>query len=485
MGALIAVVGKAHENTFAAATAMLNALNHRGSDSFGIASSGEIIMKKTLKELRSECISSTALIGHNYVKLLPRDKAQPVQNGSSTFVFEGRLFPALAESEACFAARRVSTESGAIRFIREFDGSYVFAANVHEGIIVGRDVVGACPLYFGENEKVCAVASERKALWRIGITEASPFPPGKLAFVDEKGFHLKTAKIIKQPPTQQVNLQNAGKQLANVLARSTKDRVSDVEEVAVAFSGGVDSCVIASLAKVCGVETHLIYVALEEARETDFVKHAADDLGLPLHVAEYTIVEVEESLPIVLWLIEEPNPVNASIAIPLFWVAEQAAALGLHVLMTGQGGDELFGGYARYLGDYEAHGLAGLQERLYKDVVSSHEVNFQRDDKVCTFHKVELRMPFNGLKVIELALSFPVRLKVASPRDELRKRVLRQTAKYLAIPEFVSEKPKKAIQYTTGVNQALKKLAVKEGLTVRRYVEKVFKKVCCELKEDG
>ena len=174
-----------------------------------------------------------------------------------------------------------------------------------------------------------------------------------------------------------------------------------------------------------------------------------------------------------------------SIAIPVFWVAEQAAKLGLNVLLAGQAGDELFGGYRRYLGDYEAHGLAGLQARLYEDVASSHLVNFERDHKVCAFHGLELRMPFADWEVIELALSLPSRLKIASPKDELRKRVLRRAAKDLGVPKFMSEKPKKAIQYTTGVNQAVRKLAKKEGLTVREYLEEAFRKIQRELNQSG
>ena len=486
MGALIAVVHKNRENAFTTAIEMLSVLSHRGSDSFGIASPHEIVIKNALEELRRGRTYSEVLIGQSFAQLLQRDKAQPVQSNDCTLVFEGRLFPPPAKGEVDFAARKfLYVEDEAIRFIRKFDGSYAFATAADNAIIVGRDAVGTYPLYFGESKEVCALASERKALWKVGITEIDSFPPGKLALVDKAGFHFKTAKVIAQPPVQRVGMQRAAQQLKDVLVQSTKARVSDVGEVAVAFSGGVDSSVVASIARACNVGVHLIYVVLGETNETHFANRAAEALDLPLHVAIYTLKDVEAILPTVLWLIEEPNPVNVSIATPVFWVAEQAAKLGLSVLLAGQGGDELFGGYKRYLEDYKEHGLAGLQTRLYKDVMSSHLMNFQRDNKVCAFHKLELRMPFADWGVIELALSLPTRLKIASPKDELRKRVLRQTAKNLAIPEFISEKPKKAIQYTTGVNQAIKKLAKKEGLTVREYLEEAFRKTCPELNENG
>ncbi|MDH5447600.1 MAG: asparagine synthetase B [Candidatus Bathyarchaeota archaeon] len=477
MGALIAAVDKKDSNISDAAITMLEMLSHRGSDAFGIASPHRTSIKSTVEELQKEHIDSNALIGHNFGKTLSKDKAQPVQNRDFTLVFEGRLFPAPAKNEAEYVINKlINVENKAVYLLQNFNGAYCFAIAKDDEAVVGRDTVGTCPLYFGENEDICVVASERKALWKIGVIEANSFPPGKLAVINKKGFCFKTVKTITQPPLQKVDMKTAAQQLKQVLLKSTKERVSDVKDVAVAFSGGIDSSIIAFLAKLCHVNVHLVCVALEGQKETAFAERAARTLGLPFHYVAYSIDDVKETLPKILWLIEEPKPVNASIATPIFWVAEQSAKLGFRVLMAGQGGDELFGGYHRYLEDYARHGLVGLQRRLYQDVVSSNESNFQRDNKVCAFHKVELRLPFADWKVIQLALSLPADLKIASSKDALRKRVLRQAARKLGIPKFITDKPKKAIQYTTGVNQTMRKLAKKEGLTLRKYVEKTFLK---------
>jgi asparagine synthase (glutamine-hydrolysing) len=475
MGALIAVVAKKGANVFNMALTMVETLAHRGSDAFGIASSRKVVIKKKAKELREESVNSDALIGHNFVKLLPRDRPQPVQNSDFNFVFDGRLFPFCPGSEMGFVSGRLSNvENDAACLIRKFKGDYVFAVIEDSRIIVGRDAVGARPLYFGENEDVCAVASERKALWKIGIARTSSFPPGRLAIINKEGFFFKTARTITQPPLQKLDIKTAAQQLRNALFQSAKERLSGLKEVAVAFSGGLDSSIIASLTRLCNNDILLIHVSLEEQRETAFVERAAAALDLPLHSTIYSTEDLEAALPRVLWLIEEPGPVNTSIAIPIFWAAEQSVKRGYRVLVTGQGGDELFGGYRRYLDDYEKHGLAGVQERLYQDITSSYETNFQRDNKVCAFHGVELMMPFADWKVIQFALSLTADLKIASPKDALRKRVLRRTARNLELPKIITEKPKKAVQYTTGVNKALEKLAKKEGLTLRKYVEKAF-----------
>jgi asparagine synthase (glutamine-hydrolysing) len=114
---------------------------------------------------------------------------------------------------------------------------------------------------------------------------------------------------------------------------------------------------------------------------------------------------------------------------------------------------------------------------MYRDVAMSYEKNFQRDNQTCSFHKVELRLPFVDRDVVQFSLSLPPKLKIESAEDRLRKRVLRQVAQNLGVPMFIVNKTKKAVQYATGVSKAIQRLARKEGLTSREYVEKVFRRV--------
>jgi len=477
MGALIAVVSKEGANVYDVAVTMLETLTHRGRDAFGIASPHKIVVKGSLEELRKERIDSCTLIGHSLAKIFPRDEAQPVKYQDSTLAFDGRLFPAHTKSEVnSLVEKLMNSADKAAHLIRKFNGAYVLAFAEDERIVVGRDAVGTRPLYFGENENLCAVASERKALWKIGIIDAGSFSPGNLAVIDEGGFRFEVAKTITQTSLQRLDLKTAAQKLKQVLLQSTKGHVSDLKEVAVAFSGGIDSSIVAFSAKLCHVDVHLVCVSLEETKESVFAERAATALDLPFYHIAYSIADLEEILPKVLWLIEESNPVNVGIATPTFWVAEQSSKLGLKVLMSGQGGDEAFGGYHRYLEEYERHGSAGLQRKIYRDTVSSYESNFQRDNKVCVFNNVELRTPLTDLKVVQFALGLPTELKINSPQDMLRKRVLREAGRELGIPKFIVEKPKKAIQYTTGVSKAMKELAKKEGLTLQRYLKRIFLK---------
>ncbi len=476
MGALIAAVDKRGIDASSAATLMLESLSHRGSDAFGIASPNRAIEATGVEELRRKGFRSSVVIGHCLNKILQRDRIQPIQKEGFSIVFEGRLFPAPEAGEAEWAAEMLSCAGGkASSFVRIFEGAYVFAIARRNGIVLGRDPVGACPLYFGENDYLCAAASERKALWKVGIIEVRSFPPGNVAIVNQKGFHFRRVKALSPPSLRKVNAEAAALELRQVLLESAEDFLSDVDEVAVAFSGGVDSSVIAVLAKLCHVEVNPIFVGLEKRDKAELAQRAARALGLRLTQSNYCIADVKEVLPRVLWLTEEPDPVNASISVPLFWTAYQSANLGFRILLSGQGADELFAGYSRYLGDYSKHGPISLQRRLYKDFAKSYESNLQRDNKLCAFNKVELRMPFTHCKMVNLALSLPIETKILSSKDRLRKRVLRKAARKLGVPKFIAEAPKKAIQYTSGVNQAMKKIAKQAGLPLREYTEKLYR----------
>jgi len=461
---------------------MLRELKHRGNDCHGIATPSSATTATTIEELELKNCSSSIALGHNLSRILPWDQPQPVQGNGFTVVFEGRLFPSpnlpdLPEVKEIVGKLASNPLRNAGSIIEKLEGSYVFALAESSRIVAGRDVFGATPLYYGESENVCAVASERKALWKMGLEDVRSFPPGQLAVMDEHGFSFHPVKMLRMPPRETVDMETAARALQLLLLESTRKRVSDLEAVAVAFSGGVDSSVVAVLAENVGLDVQLVSVGLEGQREVLFAEEAAEALGLPLHLQTYTVSELEETLAKVLWLIEEPHVINACIAVPFYWLAETASKLGYPVLLAGQGADELFGGYQRYLTEYGKSGAEAVEQKMFYDVENAYRANFQRDNQVCSFSGVELRLPFIDCDVVDFSLRLPLRLKISSVEDRLRKRVLRRVARNLEIPSFMADKPKKAVQYTTGVTKALQHLAKDEGLTLREYVKKSFSMV--------
>jgi len=450
MGALVAAVNKKRENVVSTVVSMLRELTHRGNDSHGIATPVSATTATTFEELELKGYVSSVALGHNLSRILPRDQPQPVQGNGFTVVFEGRMFPSpnlpdLPEVKEIVGKLGSNPLRNASNIIESCDGSYVFALAESNKVIAGRDVFGATPLYYGENETVCAVASERKALWKIGLEDVESFPPGQLAVIDAQGFSFHLVKELRMPPRETVDIETAARALQFLLLESTRKRVSDLERVAVAFSGGVDSSVVAVLAENVGLDVQLVSVGWEGQREVMFAEEAAEALGLPLHLQTYTVNELEETLAKVLWLTEEPHVINACIAVPFYWLAETASKLGYPVLLAGQGADELFGGYQRYLTEYGGSGAEAVAKTMFHDVENAYSANFQRDNQVCSFHGVELRLPFVDRDVVDFSLRLPFRLKINSVEDRLRKRVLRRVARNLEIPSFMADKQKRRL----------------------------------------
>lgn len=478
MGAVVAVVNKEGGNAAETAISMLKTLKHRSTGTYGIASATRVNIEKSVELLKKQNINLPVAIGYAFSRTLPQDKPQPIKLDGATLAFEGRLYPANPQlSDAEFAAEKLKQnhENAAKTLIEKFEGDFAFAVAEPNKLIAGRDPLGVCPLYYGENKTSLALASERKALWKIGIKETGSFPPGELAIVDKQGFEFKPVRRLVKGEIKRISTQDATVKLQTLLQRSIRERVLGLKDIAVAFSGGLDSSLMAFLTKQTGVNVHLVFVSLANQPEIEYAKKAADALKLRVHVKLYDERDVEEVLPKVLWLIEEADPVKASIGVPFFWAAENVAKMGLKVMLAGQGADELFGGYMRYLTAYSRQGKGRAREIIFKDILKMHEANFERDSKICGYHNVELKLPFATYQMAEFAVNLPLELKIESACDTKRKLALRRVAKSVGLPEFIANKPKKAIQYATGVSKTLKKLAKGKGLFMQEYVKNVFK----------
>ncbi len=423
-------------------------------------------------------VCSSIAIGCVFPKRFRRLTPQFAQKADMVSVFEGKLYSSLP-SNAQFTRLKgqpsMLDEASMKNLLGESEGDFSVIAAEPSKILGLRDPVGVQPLYFGENNEFAAFASNRMVLQKLGIHESCSFPPGNLEVLTKEGFKFKPIKTLCRPKPRRTTLAEAAQTLLKLLEESVRVRVHGVKEVAVAFSGGLDSSVVAFLAKKCGVQVQLVHVSLAGQPETEDAKKVAEALELPLSVHFFGAEEVEKTVPKVVGLIEEPDPVKTAVGIPLYWVAQKTAEAGLDVLLAGQGADELFGGYQRYVNEYITYGEEKVGQTMFNDVVRLPQSNLERDKKICGFHGVDLRLPFASFAVAEFALSLPLVLKIERKQDGLRKLVLRKLARDFGLPEIVVNKPKKAVQYATGVNAVLGKIAKKQGLTVREFTAKLFK----------
>jgi asparagine synthase (glutamine-hydrolysing) len=368
-------------------------------------------------------------------------------------------------------------EKTARTFVAEVEGDFAFAVAERGRLVVGRDSAGIRPFYYGENSVFSAVASERKALWNIGIEDVHSFPPGHIAVINQSGFGLCQARRpIDFRPPREVTMQKAARELQTLLERSVKERLSNLDAVALAFSGGLDSTIIAFLSKKFSSDVTLIHVSLKNQPETERAIAIAEELNLPIKICIYDEKDVCKTFPLVLRLIEEPDSIKASIGIAIYWVSEQAAKKGLHVMLAGQGSDELFAGYKRYVDNLMIWGAKKTRDAIFRDIVRMYETNFERDFKICNFNGVELRIPFVTTKIIKFAADLPVELKIQTFENTPRKLVLREAARNLGLSNVIVNRPKKAIQHSTGVTKALKRLAKEKHLSFKEFVRETYRK---------
>lgn len=402
---------------------------------------------------------------------------QPQQVEGAVVVFDGRIYSSTRKgSNSAFAALKMREPvEWADALVKNVDGDFAVLAVHSNRIVAARDTVGVKPLYYGETPRLAALASNRRTLWHLGIDEPKSFPPGNVAVATREGFKFKSVKALKFCEPKPSPMADAAAKLQRLLEQSVKARVAGEKRVAVAFSGGLDSSVVACLAKRCGVEVQLIHVSLVGQSETEEALRAAEALELPMQVHLFTEADAENVALKVVELIEEADPVKTAVGIPFFWNAQKAAEAGVQVMLAGQGADELFGGYKRYVTEYIAKGDEAVRKTMFHDVAVIHETNVERDEKICGYHDVELRIPFGAFEVAEFAMSLPTPLKLERKADSLRKLVLRRVAENLGLPREIVDKPKRAVQYSTGINNALKRIAKVNGLTLAEYVEGLFR----------
>ncbi|MGD0495128.1 MAG: asparagine synthetase B [Candidatus Bathyarchaeia archaeon] len=477
MGAIIAVLHKKGEDATETALTMLKTMKTPNLEAYGIGSGEKTETGKTLDQFQNRKMESSIAIGYAFSRILKRDRPQPLKLEGATLVFDGRIFPSneLKCDAEVFALRLPrNREKSAKTFIKQTEGDFAFAVAEQERLIVGRDSLGVRPLYYGEDTLSAGLASERKALWKIGIEHVESFPPGHVALIGERGFKFSSARTLAYSEPKKVTMEAASRRLRTLLERAVRERVAGLREVAVAFSGGLDSSILAFLAKKSGVRVELVHASMRNQPETEHAKKMADELKLPIHSVSFTEDNVLEALPIVLCLIEEPDPVKASIGIPFYWVAEKTAEMKLKVMLAGQGADELFAGYRRYVDDYIRKGRDKAEETVFRDVVGMHKSNLERDMKICNFHGVEMRLPFATYQVAKFAVDLPIELKIQPTEGTLRKLVLRILARNLGLPQPIVDRPKKAVQYSTGVSQSLKKIAKQKHHTLREYLQETF-----------
>jgi asparagine synthase (glutamine-hydrolysing) len=372
----------------------------------------------------------------------------------TSFAVDGAI-PATLELE------EIGGEAGQEAFseaIREPGGFSMLAISGGK-LLAGRDILGLKPLYYGRDwSGAVAFASLKAGLSRIGIRDPRAVPPGHLVAVSNKQMTVLAKESLSSSKELEVSEDEATARVGRLLLESLAE--NPPEDYALAFSGGLDSTLVAYAAKENGLRPELITVGLKGQAELEHARRVAKELGLDITVRELSQSEIMDRLGEVVETVESTDPTVIGHSVPLFFVCEVAEEMGMGHLLVGQLSDELFAGYGRFEELALKHHFLEARKEVLRSVLAAATNDFEPGDKLAVSHRLDLQSPFAYLPLVDYALIIPISLKLRLIGDGVvRKYVLRRLAAFWKLPESVVNRPKKAVQYSTGVQKVLLKEA--------------------------
>lgn len=469
---------------------MLSCMSNRGPDGAGVCVKNSIAHSYKLSDLRLNQFNGDIAIGHTRLAIVGGVCGlQPFRSCDGKILLEhnGEIYNYKKLRRELESSHHFGTQTDSEvlvhlieeyyngdllkalkKAVRRLDGVYAIAVKDDKSIVIVRDKLGIRQLYYGENDECIAFASEKKALWMIGVKNVHRVMPGfAVRFLAGK---TKIEKLIEPPirprGRQVTDMKSAIKMYRKALYRAVEKRVEDLDKVGIIFSGGIDSVLIAKIAKDLGVPDLRCYTAgLMGSHDLKYAHEVAEELGLPLKSNELTVTDIESMLPKIIEVIEDTNAGQVEVAIPVYAAVELAHKDGFKVMLTGQGADELFGGYPWYSKIVGTQGYDEFNRCMVKDLLYLYKESFEREDKIAMAHSIESRIPFLDPQVIRVAMRIDPKLKIFNGNDVFGKHVHRELAEEIGIPKTIAFRPKEAAQHGSGIHDIIDIIARKKGFT--------------------
>jgi len=255
--------------------------------------------------------------------------------------------------------------------------------------------------------------------------------------------------------------------LENALLSAIKNQVQG-EDIAVAFSGGLDSGLVAAIAKDYAKSVTLYTSGKDKSYDVVMAQEMSEELGLPwLHIP-LTEDNIEARLREMISITGTSSPLTLSFELPLFFVCRTVRE---KYILSGQGSDELFAGYSKYVG----LSLEDLDRVRKTDIGKLISSTVPHETKIADHYGRKILYPY--LDPIVTMQVNAMNLEELKPVDaDHRKMLLRQIANNLGYP-FIAQKKKKAAQYGSGTMDLVRKVASDKGLTYTELVDQIYKEI--------
>ena len=346
-----------------------------------------------------------------------------------------------------------------INFLERLSGIFAFALYDEERdeYLIARDPIGVIPLYIGHDQDgKTYVASELKALEGF-CDEYEPFLPGHYLYSREGVMRRWYTRdwmeydAVKDNPADidklRVGLQEAVKQ----------QLMSDVP-YGVLLSGGLDSSIVSAIAQKYAAKRvedggqtgawwprlHSFAVGLKGAPDLEKARCVAEHIGTVHHEINYTIQEGLDAIRDVIYFTETYDVTTVRASTPMYLLARVIKSMGIKMVLSGEGADEIFGGYLYF---HKAPSAQAFHEETVRKLSKLHWYDCLRANKSLSAWGVEGRVPFLDRDFLDIAMRINPQAKMC-PGDVMEKKILRKAFADM-LPEEIAWRQKE--QFSDGV----------------------------------
>ena len=449
------------------ALGMSKKIRHRGPDWSGIHCSG------------------SAILAHERLSIVdPESGGQPLfsPDGKQVLAVNGEIynhkkirerykgrydFQTGSDCEVILALYR---DKG-VNFLEDLNGIFAFALYDEEqdAFLIARDHIGVIPLYIGYNaDRKVFVASELKAL--EGECERyEPFLPGHYYWSKDPGMKRWYKRDWMEYDNVKDNTASSDAIRKSLCAAVKRQMMSDVP-YGVLLSGGLDSSVISAITESYAerrIETdsrsrawwprlHSFAVGLKGAPDLAKARLVADHIGTVHHEINYTIQEGLDALRDVIYFIETYDITTVRASVPMYLLARVIKSMGIKMVLSGEGADEIFGGYLYF---HKAPSAEEFHKETVRKLSKLHLYDCLRANKSLSAWGVEGRVPFLDKEFLDVAMRTNPKAKMCSvlpasrsgeadPKASIEKRIVREAFEDM-LPEEVAWRQKE--QFSDGV----------------------------------
>ena len=244
------------------------------------------------------------------------------------------------------------------------------------------------------------------------------------------------------------------KQLLSEMENAVKETIPD-KKIGVAFSGGVDSTLLAKLVKDMGHDVHLLTIGFQDSHDINFAKEVNQILNFPHSISEIDPEKFKGVSQKINQTIKSDNLSWNENSIAFHYVAELAQKNNLKTVVTANGIDELFCGYNSYREAIEK-GEGEVTKMMDEKLKNEGEMMIAINQVTAEFD-VKMVQPFLSSSFVDYSKKIPVSEKIHGPDDMQRKHPIRELAMDYGVPEVAAKKQKKALQYGSQIHKSLLK----------------------------